>query len=75
MVKQISAIPDLAKTDVALEEMGYTDEQIKRIRGQLRRSQARDQIAALAGQPAQQVTQDSPTPPAGDAGQPDAASR
>jgi hypothetical protein len=57
MVKQISAIPDLAKTDVALEEMGYTDEQIKRIRGQIRRSQARDQIAALAGQPAQPMVQ------------------
>lgn len=36
MVKQISAIPDLAATDVALEELGYTDEQIRRIRAQIK---------------------------------------
>ncbi|MDO4888152.1 MAG: phage portal protein [Actinomycetaceae bacterium] len=47
MVKQISAIPDLAKTDVALEEMGYTREQILRIRSQIRRSQASDVLARL----------------------------
>lgn len=43
MVKQISAIPDLAYTDVALEEFGYTSEQISRIRAQARR--AKGQIA------------------------------
>lgn len=36
MVKQIAAIPELAGTDVALEELGYSDEQIKRIRAQIR---------------------------------------
>ena len=40
MVKQISAIPELAQTDVALEELGYTAEQIIRIRSQIRRAQA-----------------------------------
>lgn len=40
MVKQISAIPDLAQTDVALEELGYTDEQIRRIRAQIKTAQS-----------------------------------
>jgi hypothetical protein len=44
MVKQISAIPDLALTDVALEELGYTDEQIRRIRSQIRASGAADRV-------------------------------
>ncbi|MEW6917997.1 hypothetical protein V3M78_06640 [Trueperella pyogenes] len=49
MVKQISAVPDLALTDVALEEFGYTSEQIARIRSQVRRSrgeQILEQISA-----------------------------
>jgi hypothetical protein len=57
MVKQISAIPDLAKTDVALEELGYTKEEIARIRSQIRTANARDALAALT-RPA------APTPPA-----------
>ena len=40
MVKQIGAIPELAQTDVALEELGYSAEQIVRIRSQIRRAQA-----------------------------------
>ena len=40
VVKQISAIPELAQTDVALEELGYSAEQIVRIRSQIRRAQA-----------------------------------
>lgn len=40
MVKQIGAIPELAQTDVALEELGYSAEQIFRIRSQIRRAQA-----------------------------------
>ncbi|WP_136191988.1 phage portal protein [Actinomyces procaprae] len=51
MVKQIQAIPALADTDVALEELGYTGEQITRIRSQLRRAGARsvlDQLSAGA---------------------------
>lgn len=44
MVKQISALPDLALTDVALEEFGYTAEQIVRIRSEIRRAKG---VAAL----------------------------
>ena len=40
MVKQIGAIPELAQTDVALEELGYSAEQIVRIRSQIKRAQA-----------------------------------
>lgn len=40
VVKQISAIPELAQTDVALEELGYSAEQIVRIRSQIKRAQA-----------------------------------
>ena len=40
MVKQIQAVPALAATDVALEEMGYSAEQITRIRSQVRRASA-----------------------------------
>ena len=43
MMKQITAVPDLAYTDVALEEFGYTKEQITRIRARARR--AKGQIA------------------------------
>ena len=38
VVKQISAIPELAQTDVALEELGYSAEQIVRIRSQIKRA-------------------------------------
>lgn len=38
MVKQISAIPWLSETEVALEELGYTDEQIIRLRSERRRA-------------------------------------
>lgn len=50
MVKQISAIPELAQSDVALEELGYTSEQIQRIRADIRRGQAAAQVGALAAQ-------------------------
>lgn len=39
MVKQISAIPWLGESDVALEELGYSGEQIQRLRTDRRRSQ------------------------------------
>ena len=39
MVKQISAIPWLGESDVALEELGYSGEQIQRLRSDRRRSQ------------------------------------
>ncbi len=40
MVKQISAIPWLADSDVALRELGYDDEQIAQLRSDRRKSQA-----------------------------------
>lgn len=40
MVKQISAIPWLGETDVALEELGYSDDQMARMQAQKRRAQA-----------------------------------
>ena len=54
MVKQISAIPELAQTDVALEELGYSAEQIVRIRSQIKRAQAGavlDRLLAAAPAP------------------------
>ena len=40
MVKQISAIPWLAETDVALEELGYDESQIMRLLDQKRKAEA-----------------------------------
>lgn len=40
MVKQISAIPWLADSDVALQQLGYDDEQIAQLRSDRRKSQA-----------------------------------
>ena len=54
VVKQISAIPELAQTDVALEELGYSAEQIVRIRSQIKRAQAGavlDRLLAAAPAP------------------------
>jgi len=58
MVKQISAIPELAQTDVALEELGYTAEQIIRIRSQIRRAQAAGVLDKLLADrtPAEELT-------------------
>lgn len=67
VVKQISAIPELAQTDVALEELGYSAEQIVRIRSQIKRAQSGavlDRLLAAAPAPAQPVPQE-PTEPAG----------
>lgn len=55
MVKQISAIPELAETDVALEEMGYTAEQIMRIRSQIRRAKASESMLTRLAQPQQET--------------------
>lgn len=54
VVKQISAIPDLAHTDVVLEELGYTAEQITRIRSQIRRAGAASVLDRLTERPAGQ---------------------
>ena len=58
VVKQISAIPDLAQTDVALEELGYSAEQIVRIRSQIKRAQSGavlDRLLASTTAPAEQA--------------------
>lgn len=49
MVKQISAIPWLADSDVALRELGYDDEQIAQLRSDRRKSKANDAIALALG--------------------------
>lgn len=67
VVKQISAIPELAQTDVALEELGYSAEQIVRIRSQIRRAQAGgvlDRLLAAAPAPAAPAPQE-PAEPTG----------
>lgn len=47
MIKQIQAIPEIGKTDVALEELGYTRQQIMRIRAQVEQSRGRDNLDAI----------------------------
>lgn len=67
VVKQISAIPELAQTDVALEELGYSAEQIVRIRSQIKRAQAGgvlDRLLASTPTPAE-PEQPEPTQPPG----------
>lgn len=61
VVKQISAIPELAQTDVALEELGYSAEQIVRIRSQIKRAQAGgvlDRLLASTPTPPEQAPQE-----------------
>lgn len=61
MVKQIGAIPELAQTDVALEELGYSTEQIVRIRSQIKRAQAGgvlDRLLASTPAPAERAPQE-----------------
>ena len=68
MVKQIGAIPELAQTDVALEELGYSAEQIVRIRSQIKRAQAGgvlDRLLASTPAPAEQAPQEPAEAPVG----------
>ena len=61
VVKQISAIPELAQTDVALEELGYSAEQIVRIRSQIKRAQSGavlDRLLASTPAPTEPVPQE-----------------
>lgn len=67
VVKQISAIPELAQTDVALEELGYSAEQIVRIRSQIKRAQAGgvlDRLLASSPTPTEQAPQEPTEAPA-----------
>lgn len=50
ITKQISALPWLAESDVALEEYGYSEEQIKRLQSDRAKAQSRDLTAALLAQ-------------------------
>lgn len=65
MVKQISVLPWLAESDVALEELGYNEEQIKRLHADRARWQgmqlANATIASRSGSQAQQSQQDGQT--------------
>ena len=68
MVKQIGAIPELAQTDVALEELGYSAEQIVRIRSQIKRAQAGgvlDRLLASTPAPAERAPQEPAEAPDG----------
>lgn len=47
ITKMISALPWLAESDVALEEYGFADDQIQRLRSDRRRATAQSAIAAL----------------------------
>lgn len=62
IVKIVQALPKVADTTVALRKAGFTQGEIDEMSAQWRRSKARDQIAALAGQPAQPVASEQ-TPP------------
>jgi hypothetical protein len=48
IVKQVAAIPWIAETRVALEELGYTDEQITRMLSDKRRSTALDTVKQMS---------------------------
>ena len=52
MVKMISALPWLAESDVALEEFGFTDDQIQRLRGDRAKAGSRALVQAAAQLPA-----------------------
>lgn len=49
MVKQISALPWLAESDVALEELGYSEDQIIRLRSDRAKTQSRSLLSSLFG--------------------------
>lgn len=47
MIKQISALPWLADSDVALEELGYSEEQILRLHSDRVKAQSRELLASM----------------------------
>lgn len=49
VLKQVQAIPKLANSDVMLEMLDYTDEQMQRIDSDNRRAQARGAVSAMLG--------------------------
>lgn len=48
MVQQISTLPWLAESDVALEELGYNEEQIQRLKSDRAKAQSRSLLAQTA---------------------------
>lgn len=65
IVQQISAIPWLADTEVALEELGYSEDQIARLQEEKRANQGRElvnRLTAAAQQPAQGEAADESQP-------------
>lgn len=56
---RVQAVPRLAETDVELEHMGFTADEITRIRSEWRRSAGRNVVAALAQQPTPQANANS----------------
>lgn len=64
MSKMIAAIPWLAETDVALEEFGFSDDQLRRLQSDRRRIQARERIqAVMASQQANRQPETEPSEP------------
>lgn len=55
MVKMISVLPWLAESDVALEELGFGDDQIQRLKSDRDRAQSRALVQAAAALPAAQT--------------------
>lgn len=51
IVKIVQALPQVAETSVALRRAGFSQGEIDEINAQVRKGQARSQIAALAGAP------------------------
>lgn len=49
MIQQISALPWLAESDVALEELGYNEEQIQRLHSDRDKSESRSALMAIMG--------------------------
>ena len=56
IVQQISAIPWIADTEVALEELGYSEDQISRMQSDRRRAQGRAVLNAATGVPVDTAT-------------------
>ena len=50
IIKQISAIPWIAESQVALEELGYTESQITRLLSDKRKYEAKATLAAVQAQ-------------------------
>lgn len=47
MLKQVQALPKIAASDVALETLGYTDEQMQRINSDYKKAQANQAVLSL----------------------------